>query len=114
MKRVIILSSVVLLIVNLLFWAIHSFYGGYNAVISSVVIAVTGLLLYLTDSINLRDGYKVSLLLIFSVVGLIEFILSLIAPNRLTDNWWLILVIGLMAAEAILLIITNTVSNKVK
>lgn len=114
MKRVIILSSGVLLIVNLLFWAILSFYGGYNAAISSAVIVVTGLLLYLTDCINLRDGYKVSLLLIFSVIGLIEFILSLIAPNRLTDNWWLILVIGLMAAETILLIITNTVSNTVK
>lgn len=114
MKKVIILSCMVLLIANLLFGAILSFYGEFNVAISSVVIVVTGLLLYLTDIIRLKNGYKISLMLIFAVGGLLEFVLSLIAPNRLTDNWWLILVIGLMAAEAILLIITNTVSNKIK
>lgn len=114
MKKVIILSCMVLLIANLLFGAILSFYGEFNVAISSVVIVVTGLLIYLTDIIRLKNGYKISLMLIFAVGGLLEFVLSLIAPNRLTDNWWLILVIGLMAAEAILLIITNTVSNKIK
>ena len=113
MKKVIILSCMVLLIANLLFGAILSFYGEFNVAISSVVIVVTGLLIYLTDIIRLKNGYKISLMLIFAVGGLLEFVL-LIAPNRLTDNWWLILVIGLMAAEAILLIITNTVSNKIK
>ena len=108
------MSCMVLLIANLLFGAILSFYGEFNVAISSVVIVVTGLLLYLTDIIRLKDGYKISLMLIFAVGGLLEFVLSLIAPNRLIDNWWLILVIGLMAAEAILLIITNTVSNKIK
>ncbi len=114
MKKIIIFSCIVLLIANLLFGAILSFYGEFNVAISSVVIVVTGLLLYLTDIIRLKDGYKISLMLIFAVGGLLEFVLSLIAPNRLIDNWWLILVIGLMAAEAILLIITNTVSNKIK
>lgn len=114
MKKIIIFSCIVLLIANLLFGAILSFYGEFNVAISSVVIVVTGLLLYLTDIIRLKDGYKISLMLIFAVGGLLEFVLSLIAPNRLIDNWWLILVIGLMVAEAILLIITNTVSNKIK
>ena len=114
MKKVIILSCMVLLIANLLFGAILSSYGRCNVALSSSVILVTGILLFLTDTINLEDGYKVSLMLLFAIVGVLEFILSLIAPNRFTDNWWLILVIGLMAAEAILLIITNTVSNKIK
>ena len=114
MKKVIILSCMVLLIANLLFGAILSSYGRCNVALSSSVILVTGILLFLTDTINLEDGYKVSLMLLFAIVGVLEFILSLIAPNRFTDNWWLILVIGLMAAESILLIITNTVSNKIK
>ena len=114
MKKIIILSCTILLIANLLFGAILSSYGRCNVALSSSVILVTGILLFLTDTINLEDGYKVSLMLLFAIVGVLEFILSLIAPNRFTDNWWLILVIGLMAAEAILLIITNTVSNKIK
>lgn len=114
MKRIIILSSLVLLIANLLFGAILSSYGAYNVAMSSLVVVATAALLYLTDSLNLKDGYKVSLFLIFSVVGILDFFLSLIAPNRFVDNWWLILVVGLLAFEAIMLIITNTVSNKIK
>ena len=114
MKKIILLSCLVLLVANLLFGAILSFYGWCNVALSSAVIVITGLLFYLTNAIHLKEGYKIPLLFIFSIVGALEFVFSLIAPNRFTDNWWLILVIGLMATEAILLIITNTVSNKIK
>lgn len=114
MKKIIILSCMVLLIANLLLGAILSFYGGCNVAFSSAVIVVTGILMYLTDTIHLKDGYKVSLMFLFSIAGALEFILSLIAPNRITDNWWLILVIALIAIEVIMLIITNTISNKIK
>ena len=112
MKKIIILSSCVLLVANLLLGAIISYYGGYNLAVSSVVIVATGLLLYLTDTIHLKDGYKISMLFLFTFVGVLEFIFSLVAPNRFTDNWWLVLVIGLIAIEVILLVITNSVSKK--
>ena len=114
MKRIIILSCTVLLIANLLCGAILSFYSGCSVAVSCAVIVVTGILLYLTDTINLKDGYKFSLMLLFTIAGALEFIFSLIAPNRITNNWWLILVIALMSAEVIMLIITNSVSNKFK
>ena len=112
MKKIIILSSCVLLVANLLLGAIISYYGGYNLAVSSVVIVATCLLLYLTDTIHLKDGYKISMLFLFTFVGVLEFIFSLVAPNRFTDNWWLVLVIGLIAIEVILLVITNSVSKK--
>lgn len=114
MKRIIVLSSLVLLIMNLLCGLILSFYGGFSVAVSSIVIVVTALLLFLTDTLNLKDGFKIPLMLIFILAGFLEFILSLIAPNRIADNWWLIVVFCLLALEAILLIITNTVSNKIK
>ena len=114
MKRIILLSSCILLIMNLLFGAILSSYNVFNIIVSSIVIVATGVLLYVADSIHLKDGFKVSLMLLFSMGGVIEFILSLIAPNHFADNWWLIVTIGLMATEVILLIITNTVSTKIK
>lgn len=113
MKRIIILSSAVLLVANLLLGLILSFYGGYNVAISSFVIIGTGILLYLIHTINLKDAYKVSLTLLFAIAGCLEFLLSLLSPNRLTDNWWLIIVILLMAFEAIMLIVTNTISKRV-
>ena len=114
MKKIILLSCVILLVANLLFGAILSFYGWLNVTMSSVVIVITGLLVYLADTIHLKDGFKVSLMTLFVIAGFIEFALALIAPNRFTDNWWMILVIILIAIEAILLIITNTISNKIK
>lgn len=114
MKKIIILSSIILLVANLLFGAILSFYGGYNVVLSSIVIVATGILLYLADTIHLKDGYKISLMLLFSIAGALELILSLFAPNRVVDNWWLILVIIMITVEVLLLIITNVISHKVK
>lgn len=114
MKKIIILSSIILLIANLLFGAILSFYGGFNVVLSSMVIVATGILLYLTDTIYLKDGYKISLILLFTIAGALELILSLFAPNQVVDNWWLILVIILITVEVLLLIITSAISHKVK
>jgi len=114
MKKIILLSSVILLVANLLAGAILSFYGWCNVALSSAVIAITGLLMYLTDFIHLKDAFKVSLMVMFVIAGAFEFVLSLIAPSYFTDNWWLILVIFLMAVEAIILIITNTISNKIE
>lgn len=110
MKKIIILSSAVLLVANLLFGAILSFYGGCNMALSSAVIVATGALLYLTDTIRLKDGFKVSLMILFSIAGVVVFVFSLLAPDRFTNNWWLIFVIGLIAFEAILLIIANILS----
>lgn len=113
MKRIIIMSSSVLLVANLLLGLILSFYGGYNVAMSSFVIIGTGVLLYLTHTINLKDAYKVSLTVLFVIAGCLEFLLSLISPNRFTDNWWLVIVILLVVFEAIMLIVTSTVSNMV-
>lgn len=108
------MSNAVLLAMNLLFWFILSSYANFNVAVSSAVIVCTGLLLYITNVIRLKDAYRISLMLLIAIGGVIEFILSLVAPNRFEDNWWLIVVIALMAFEAILLIITHTISNKVK
>lgn len=113
MKHIILLSSSILFIVNLLFGAILSSYGAFNIIISSIVILTTGVLLYVTDSIRLKDGFKVSLMLLFSMGGVIEFILSLVAPNRLTDNWEVIIILLFITFEAIMLIVTNTITHKV-
>lgn len=114
MKRIIILSVVVLLAVNLLAGVLLSAYVKFNVAVSSMVVVVTGILLCLTDSIGLKDAFKVALLLLFSGAGLFAFILSLIIPDRWTDNGWLMFIIGLTAAETILLIIVHAVSKKIK
>lgn len=114
MKRIIIISGIILLTANLLFGLILSSFDNFNVCVSSAVIVVSTLLLLLTNAICLKDGYKVSLLCLFSVLGIVEYTLSLFAPNKFTDNWWLISVIVLIVIEAILLLITNTISKSIQ
>ena len=113
MKRIIIISGIVLLTVNILFGLILSFFDNFNACVSSAVIIVTTLLLLLTNAICLKNGYKVSLFCLFSVLGIVEYALSLFAPNKFADNLWLIIVIVLIAIETILLLMTNTISKRI-
>ena len=114
MKMIILLSGLVLLLINVLLGLILSSFDRCHVVISSVVIMVTTLLLYLTTVIQLKDGYKISLALLFLIAGVFEYVLALYAPNQFKDNWWLIVVVLFMAFEIILLIVTNTISKKIK
>lgn len=112
MKRIIIFSGIITLIANILVGMILSFYNTFNVVVSSIIIAKTTALLVLIDTLCLKDGLKISLFCLFAGFSILEYALSLLAPNQLENNWWLIVVIVLIAIETILLLITNTISKR--
>jgi len=114
MKKVTLLSGITLLIANLLLGTIISGIGGYNLMVSSLVVIYTTVILYLVNVISLKDGFKVPLLLMFSFIGVISYILSFFAPNRFVDNWWLIIIVILITFETLLLLLTNEISKKIK
>jgi hypothetical protein len=114
MKRVIIISSVILLVANILFGAILLCYNGFNVAISSVVVLLTAAMLYVVNCIMLKDAFKVSLSILFTLSGFIEFVISLFMPSRLSDNLGVIVIIILMAIQGLILFMSNTVSTKIR
>lgn len=112
MKRIIIISCSILVVANILLGAILTSVDAYNVVISSSIIGVTGLFLCVINTINLKDAYKVSLITLFSILGLLEYVTSFFATERKADNWWLVFVVFVTTFEAVVLIITNIFSNK--
>lgn len=114
MNKILIYISLAILVANILFGAILSCFDTFNVVLSSCVIAITALLLYLISVITMKDAFKVSLSLIFSLIGFIEYLLAVFAPSHFKDNWCLIIVIFLAVLQTALLITTNVVSNKIK
>lgn len=114
MDKIITISAVALLVVNVLFGAILSCYGGFNVAVSSVVIVITAATLWAINHMTLKDAFKVSLTLLFALAGAIEFLVSLFMPSRFTDNWGLIAVILFLLAQGLMLLVCNVVSNKVK
>lgn len=114
MKKIITIAAIILLVTNILFGAILSYYDYFNVTVSSIVILVTSIILYVISSINLKDAFKVSLTLLFALSGVIEFIISLFMPSQFSDNWGLIAIIFLMAIQVLIILITNMISTKIR
>lgn len=114
MKQIIIIIGVILLIANLLFGLILSSYEAFNLFVSSLVIAITTILLLCVNIINLKDGFRISLYVLFSLFGIIEFVLSLFSFKAFENNWFLLLIVLFLAIESILLLVTYKASIKIK
>ncbi len=112
MKRLIILTTIILLVVNGLLGLILTAYQSTNVYLNSAVILLSGIVLWGVASTHLKDAFKISLTSLFAVVGGIEYILGFFAPNEWTNNWFAILVIAILAIEIVFVILTNYVTNK--
>ena len=114
MKKLIILTTIILLVVNGLLGLILTAYHSTNVYLNSAVILLTGIVLWMVSYTNLKDAFKISLTSLFAVVGGIEFILGFFAPAEWSNNWFAILVIVVLAIEIIFVLLTNFVTNKNK
>ena len=114
MKNITLIIGIILLVANLLFGSILSVYPTFNMWLNCGVIAATTALLYILKSIQLKDGFYISLSMLFGIFGFVAFILGLFAPQRYTDNWYLIAIILIGVFEAILLTITHIISKTIK
>lgn len=115
MKKIIILLSVILLVANILFGTILTCYNGFNVVVGSMVVLFTTAMLYVVNSIiTLKDAFKVSLSILFTLGGLVEFAISLFMPSRFSDNWGVIVIITLLALQGLIILLANIVSTKIR
>jgi hypothetical protein len=114
MKRLIILTTIILLVVNGLLGLILTAYQSTNVYLNSAVILFSGIILWVVSSTHLKDAFKISLTSLFAIVGGIEYILGFFAPNEWSNNWFAILVIAVLTIEIIFVLLTNFVTNKNK
>lgn len=112
MKKVILFSSVALLVANVLAGLMLSAYNTFNVITTSTIILLTTGLLYATTVVQLKDAFRVSLNFIFAFVGLVLFLLMLFAPHHIQDNWAMIVAIMLIIIEIIVLYLAHWISNK--
>lgn len=114
MKKLIILTTIILLVVNGLFGIILTAYQSTNVYLNSAVILLSGIILWVVSSTHLKDAFKISLTCLFAIIGGVQYILGFFAPIEWNNNWFAILVIAILAIEIILVILTNYVTNKNK
>lgn len=114
MKKAIFITSAILLALNLIVGLVLSSYDWFNVAVSSGVIILTVFLCLIADRATIKDGFKVSLLVLFFIIGLIQYILAVFMPSAFTDNWIFIAIIVLFGIEAIMLTGASIVSDKIK
>ena len=112
MKRLIILTTIILLVANGLLGLILTAYQSINVYLNSAVILLCGIVLWVVSSTHLKDAFKISLTSLFAIIGVIEYILGFFAPSEWSNNWFAILVIAILAIEIVFVLLTNYVTNK--
>lgn len=114
MKTLILTTGTILFAVNGLFGLLLSGYDNFNLAFTSIVIAVTTLLLYLLRIITLKDGFAIALESLISLFGVVGYILGLISHDGVQDNGYIIASVVLLVIELIILLICHITSKSIK
>ncbi len=113
MKLLTLIVSIILIVINILAGLILKDYHIENVIMSTSVLMVNALLLWWVAQSNMKDAFKVSYHIIFPVLGLIEFILAIVAPSQWENNFYFIGIILCLAFQVIMVFaaITTTQHN---
>ena len=114
MKQTIIILGFLLLAMNLIAGLILSSYQWVNIGLTSVVIGLTTCLMLMASRKSIKDGFKPALILLYIIVGTLQFILLASMPATVTDNWYLITALLLLVVEVIAFIISNQLSANIR
>lgn len=114
MKKTILYIGILALVLNVAIGLLLSVYPLFNVVLNSIVIVISTILIWLSSGNSQRTAFAVSLTFLYSFLGIIQLVLGVFSPTRVTDNWMVVAIIALLVLECVLLIITKTISKKVK
>lgn len=114
MKKTILFSTIAVLVVNIFAGLLLSSYHTFNWAATSIVVLLTAALMYITESITMKDAFRVSLPFTFAFLGVVMFLLMLFSKHQLQDNWCVIVSLVILLVEVVILYVTHKVSQKVK
>jgi hypothetical protein len=114
MKKIIIISTIILIVLNVIAKLIITNYDWFNLVLSSLVLVSNAILLYALSNPKIADGFRVAMSFIYSFVGALLFILSQFSIIPMQDNWIILVIIVVTGFEWMLLVLFRVVSKVTK
>lgn len=114
MKSLYLIIGGLLFIANLLLGLLISAYEPFNMWLNCGVITINTILMIVIASINLNDGFRISLSSLYPIIGLIELVCGLFCEPHFENNPMVVFIIMAMLAQAIIMIVTNYISKTVK
>lgn len=114
MKKTILFTAIAVLVINILSGLLLSSYHTFNWTATSIVVLLTAILMYITESITMKDAFRVSLPFTFAFLGILMFLLMLFSKHQLQDNWCVIVSLVILMMEAVILYIMHRVSKQIQ
>ena len=112
MKSYVLTIGIAFLILNILIGLICSSLSWVNISASSVAILLNTALAYFVFGDNVKTPFKISLMFIIPIITIIEYLIVLFMPNKLENNYALIIILILLFLESIIYLTIKKVSTK--
>lgn len=109
MNKLMLYFGFLLIAVNSLVGVVLSYYPLLNWISSDVVILINTLLIYNLANSQLSSGVKVSLSIIFPVLGFVSSVLAVLSPPAIKDNLYFISFILILFIEIAFFIISKNI-----
>ena len=104
--------GIAFLILNVLIGLICSSLSWVNISASSVAILLNTALAYYMFGDNVKTPFKISLMFIIPIITISEYLIALFMPNKLENNYALIIILILLFLESIIYLSIKKVSTK--
>lgn len=104
MKSAILSIGGILVAVNLMFGLLLSSYNAFNVGFTTVALILTITLIYVVHTVRLSDAAKVAFTILLPVSGFFKFVLGIISPARIEDNWCVIGCVLLTVIELVIVL----------
>ena len=113
MKTIVFYIGLLCMVINTICGLVLSSYSLFNCLLTSGIIVINMVLMYLVSVLTLKDAYRISANVLFPLLFLVEFVCGLFSPEQWKDNWFIIFMAVAILIEGIILIITNYLSKNV-
>ena len=103
MKKLVLIIGIFLVLFNSLLGVIISAYEPFNYLLTDLSIILTTIFIFVLANSKIDDGFKIGLSVLFSITGIVRFLLLMFISQQLENNGVLLGVVGILTLEIICL-----------
>jgi len=103
MKKIVLIIGMCLVLLNTLVGLIISAYEPFNYLLTDLSLVLTTVFIFVLANSKIDDGFKIGLAVLFSITGIVRFLLLMFIPQQWENNGILIGAIGILVLEIICL-----------
>lgn len=107
MGKIALIICSFLIVLNTLAGLIFSIYEPFNYVFGDISILITGGLLYLLARSSASDGFKIGLVVVLCITGIIRFFMALASRQEIENNTLLLVFIAVVGLEVMLYVVAR-------